>query len=50
MIREGHVAQQIISVAEELEADLVVVGSHGHGAVGRFLLGSVPQEVVKYAL
>jgi nucleotide-binding universal stress UspA family protein len=30
-------------------ADLILVGSHGHGAVGRFLLGSIAQGVLRTA-
>ncbi|MHB1714935.1 MAG: universal stress protein [Acidithiobacillus ferrooxidans] len=29
--------------------DMLVVGSHGHGAIGRLLLGSVANDIVHYA-
>lgn len=48
-IREGHPAKEIIAAAEELDSQLIIIGSHGRGMVGRFLLGSVSQKVVKYA-
>lgn len=49
VIREGHVARQIIETASEFDVDLVVVGSRGLDAGKPFLLGSVSHKVVKYA-
>ena len=42
----GSPATVIIEEADEWEADLIVVGSHGHTALGRFFFGSVSQKVL----
>ena len=39
----------IVSAAKDWNADLIVVGSHGHGFLGRMVLGSVSDFVVHNA-
>jgi nucleotide-binding universal stress UspA family protein len=48
-VRFGFAAQQIAELAANLDADLVVVGSHGRQGVKRLLLGSVAEQVVRLA-
>jgi nucleotide-binding universal stress UspA family protein len=45
----GAPATVIIEKADEWGADLIVVGSHGHTALGRFFFGSVSQKVLSEA-
>ena len=45
----GRAARVLIDEADDLKADLIVVGSHGHGFWGRALLGSVSDAVVHHA-
>lgn len=49
VIREGHRGRTIVDVAEEQEADLIVVGARGHSAVRRLLLGSISDYVATHA-
>ena len=45
----GSPKSVILEEAEAFNADLIVVGSHGHGGFERFLLGSVSQAVAAHA-
>ena len=47
--RVGSPAAEIVALAEELQAGLVVVGSRGLGGVRRALMGSVSDSVVRHA-
>ena len=47
--REGDPADAILDVAEEKQADLIVVGNKGMTGARRFLLGSVPNKVSHHA-
>ncbi|HEY8534959.1 MAG TPA: universal stress protein [Vicinamibacterales bacterium] len=45
----GRPAHELVSYAERHGADLIVMGTHGYGAVRRFLLGSVADQVLRQA-
>ena len=47
--REGDPAEVILRVANEQQADLIVVGSRGLTGIKRFLLGSVSNKVSHHA-
>jgi nucleotide-binding universal stress UspA family protein len=49
IVRGGAPADQIIRAADEIEADLIVIGGRGKGAVGAILLGSVAYQVLHHA-
>lgn len=46
-IRVGKAPEEILEYAEDEGIDLVVMGTHGHGGLGRRLLGSVTESVVR---
>jgi nucleotide-binding universal stress UspA family protein len=48
-IAERYRAQQIVQVAEDIGAGLIVMGSRGLGGVRRALMGSVSDSVVRHA-
>lgn len=45
----GDPAAEITRLAAELDADLIVVGTHGHGGLKKLVLGSVADEVIRTA-
>jgi nucleotide-binding universal stress UspA family protein len=47
--RRGDPAEVIIDVAEEQNADAIVVGNKGMQSARRFLLGSVPDKIAHHA-
>ena len=48
-LRMGEAATEIVDLAEELGAGLVVLGSRGLGGIRRALMGSVSDSVVRHA-
>jgi nucleotide-binding universal stress UspA family protein len=48
-VREGDPRTTIVDVADNWNADLIVVGSHGRTGLDRLMMGSVAQSVVAHA-
>jgi nucleotide-binding universal stress UspA family protein len=44
--KTGHVGDTIAAQAEEGGYDMVIMGSHGHGSLGRLVMGSVSTQVL----
>lgn len=47
VLRSGSPIEEIQSVAKEVGADLIVMGTHGRGALGRALLGSTANAIIR---
>jgi nucleotide-binding universal stress UspA family protein len=48
-LRHGDPADEILAAADELGADLIVMGTHGRTGLGRVLMGSVAESVLRRA-
>jgi nucleotide-binding universal stress UspA family protein len=49
ILREGVPWEEITKVADEVDADIIVIGTHGRKGLARALLGSVAENVVRTA-
>jgi nucleotide-binding universal stress UspA family protein len=48
-LREGRTFEEVIRLSEDIAADLLVVGSRGHGGLRRMLMGSNSEDIVHHA-
>jgi nucleotide-binding universal stress UspA family protein len=48
-LKEGDPAQEIIKLAHDASCDLIVMGTHGRTGLGRLLMGSVAEQVLRGA-
>ena len=46
----GYAAEEILHYASAINADLIVIGTHGRKGIDRLLFGSVAQKVAKTAI
>ena len=46
----GYAAEEILHYATEIDADVIIMATHGRRGIDRFLFGSVAEKVVKNAL
>lgn len=49
LIREGRPWKEITDAARERKADLIIIGTHGRRGLGRTILGSTTERVVRHA-
>jgi nucleotide-binding universal stress UspA family protein len=49
LLVQGSTPDTLVKEAERLNADVIVLGSHGHGALHRALLGSVSEHILHHA-
>jgi nucleotide-binding universal stress UspA family protein len=47
VVRPGLAAHQIVTLMREREIDRIVMGTNGHGAIGKLLAGSVAEAVLR---
>lgn len=48
-VRQGDPSKTILSYADEIDADLIVAGTHGRSGIRRHLIGSVAERLVRHA-
>lgn len=48
-VTAGQAGREILRIADEEQADLIVLGTHGHGALGTLVFGSTCNQVVRAA-
>jgi nucleotide-binding universal stress UspA family protein len=46
---QGDAAAEVLRVAKEIRSDLIVMGTHGRTGLGRLVMGSVAEQVVRKA-
>ena len=49
LVEPGDARDAIVAVAKRLDADLIVIGTHGRRGFSRFMLGSVAEDVLRRA-
>ena len=49
LVLEGNVCEQLEGVIQEKQVDLVVVGTHGRGTLGKLVLGSTAEQIFRRA-
>jgi nucleotide-binding universal stress UspA family protein len=49
LLLKGTPANLIVEKANELNADMIILGSHGHGLFHKALLGSVSESILRHA-
>jgi universal stress protein A len=49
LVRNGQPALEIVDVAKEIGADLIIISTHGYGGLKHLWFGSIAEQVVRHA-
>jgi nucleotide-binding universal stress UspA family protein len=49
VLRRGDVVEGILKTANDVDADVIIMGTHGRKGLHRFILGSVAEQVIRRA-
>jgi len=49
LLLEGTPAEQVLSVAKDLQVDMIVIGSHAHNPIYSTLFGGIARNIIKHA-
>ena len=49
LIRQSAIAESILRAAEEIQADVIVMSTHGRSGIKRWMLGSIADRVVTHS-
>ncbi len=47
LLAQGHIVDVILQKSKQLEIDIIIVGTHGHGGVHHMIFGSVSEGVLR---
>ncbi|MEM9081844.1 MAG: universal stress protein [Verrucomicrobiota bacterium] len=46
-VLEGNVVKELVGLVEEEGGEMLILGTHGHGVIGRVLLGSTAERIAR---
>jgi len=49
IVKEGSSAEEILNIAKEIKADLIVIGSHSKRWLDKLIIGSTTEKVLKHS-
>lgn len=49
LLRQGPIVEKILNETRHFEPDLIIMGTHGHGAMHHLILGSISEGVLREA-
>lgn len=49
LLLQGPTVETILEEADDIDADMIITGSHGHGMMYNIFIGSISKEILKHS-